>query len=148
NLIIVNTKDALLIADRADAQNIKDIIKKLKTVERRELDYFTNEFRSWGMIEKIDYSTNHVANRITINPGKKISQQIHYHRNEHWIVVSGTALINIDGEDFLLSENESTFIKIGQEHSIMNPGIVPLIIIEIQTGKFISEKDVIRVRNN
>ncbi|TFP17607.1 mannose-1-phosphate guanylyltransferase/mannose-6-phosphate isomerase, partial [Escherichia coli] len=65
-----------------------------------------------------------------------------------WIVVSGTALINIDGEDFLLSENESTFIKIGQEHSIMNPGIVPLIIIEIQTGKFISEKDVIRVRNN
>ncbi|QNS33096.1 Mannose-1-phosphate guanylyltransferase 1 [Escherichia coli] len=100
------------------------------------------------MIEKIDYSTNHVANRITINPGKKISQQIHYHRNEHWIVVSGTALINIDGEDFLLSENESTFIKIGQEHSIMNPGIVPLIIIEIQTGKFISEKDVIRVRNN
>lgn len=137
-----------MIADRADAQNIKDIIKKLKTVERRELDYFTNEFRSWGMIEKIDYSTNHVANRITINPGKKISQQIHYHRNEHWIVVSGTALINIDGEDFLLSENESTFIKIGQEHSIMNPGIVPLIIIEIQTGKFISEKDVIRVRNN
>ena len=138
----------MLIADRADAQNIKDIIKKLKTVERRELDYFTNEFRSWGMIEKIDYSTNHVANRITINPGKKISQQIHYHRNEHWIVVSGTALINIDGEDFLLSENESTFIKIGQKHSIMNPGIVPLIIIEIQTGKFISEKDVIRVRNN
>ncbi|HDC4839925.1 TPA: cupin domain-containing protein, partial [Enterobacter cloacae] len=88
-----------------------------------------------------------LVNRITIKPGSKISNQLHYHRNEHWIVVSGTAKIKIDDEYFYLTENESTFIKVGQQHSIMNPGILPLIIIEVQVGDVISEEDILRMED-
>ncbi|MDE4082920.1 mannose-1-phosphate guanylyltransferase/mannose-6-phosphate isomerase [Enterobacter pasteurii] len=143
--IIVNTKDALLIAHKNHVQDIKAITSILQQKNRPELSYFKNEFRSWGEIERIDTNNNYLVNRITIKPGSKISNQLHYHRNEHWIVVSGTAKIKIDNDYFYLTENESTFIKVGQQHSIMNPGTLPLIIIEVQVGNLISEEDILRM---
>ncbi|MGX8891440.1 mannose-1-phosphate guanylyltransferase/mannose-6-phosphate isomerase [Enterobacter cloacae] len=145
--IIVNTKDALLIAHKDHVQDIKAITTSLQKNNRLELSYFKNEFRSWGEIERIDTHDKYLVNRITIKPGSKISNQLHYHRNEHWIVVSGTAKIKIDDEYFYLTENESTFIKVGQQHSIMNPGILPLIIIEVQVGDVISEEDILRMED-
>lgn len=143
--IIVNTKDALLVAHKDHVQDIKAITSMLQKNNRSELSYFKNEFRSWGEIERIDTHGNYLVNRITIKPGAKISNQLHYHRNEHWIVVSGTAKIKVDEQYFYLTENESTFIKVGQQHSIMNPGSLPLIIIEVQVGNLISEEDILRM---
>ncbi|MEM0872426.1 cupin domain-containing protein, partial [Escherichia coli] len=119
---------------------------KLNVVNRTEISQYSNELSSWGEIEKGDRDNKYIGNRRIIKPGAKISKQIHYHRSEHWIVVSGTASIVIDGKESVLTENESTFIKVGQEHSIMNPGLVPLIIIEIQSGSYVSEDDIIRVK--
>ena len=146
DLIVINTKDALLVAERSCAQKVKDVVAKLNVDNRNEISHYSNEFRSWGEIEKVDSDNKYIVNRIIIKPGAKISKQIHYHRSEHWIVVSGTASIVIDGKESVLTENESTFIKVGQEHSIMNPGLVPLIIIEIQSGSYVSEDDIIRVK--
>ncbi|VCX21070.1 Mannose-1-phosphate guanylyltransferase 1 [Escherichia coli] len=98
---------------------VKDVVAKLNVDNRNEISHYSNEFRSWGEIEKVDSDNKYIVNRIIIKRCK-ISKQIHYHRSEHWIVVSGTASIVIDGKESVLTENESTFIKVGQEHSIMN----------------------------
>ena len=146
DLIVINTKDALLIAERSKSQQVKDVVDALKLQGRKELLFYSNEFRSWGQIEKIDNNDNYAVNRLTIDPGAKISKQVHYHRSEHWIVVSGTAQVVIDDDTFFLTENESTFIKVGQSHSIVNPGVMPLKLIEIQSGKLIDDSDVIRIK--
>ncbi|HDW7613199.1 TPA: mannose-1-phosphate guanylyltransferase/mannose-6-phosphate isomerase [Escherichia coli] len=145
DLIIVNTHDALLVANRESVQDVKKIISELKKDNRRELSLFKNEYRPWGEIERIDKNDGYIVNRITISPGANISKQVHYHRSEHWIVVSGTAKVTIEDDLFILTENESTFIRAGQMHSITNPGIVPLIIIEIQAGSYISDADIYRI---
>jgi mannose-1-phosphate guanylyltransferase/mannose-6-phosphate isomerase len=144
NLIVVDTKDALLIADRAYIQQVKDIVQLLKSNNRSEIAVHREVFRPWGKYECIDVGSRYQVKRITVNKGEKLSLQLHHHRAEHWIVVKGTAKVRKGEQNFLLSENESTYISIGETHSLENPGCIPLELIEIQTGSYLSEEDIVR----
>ena len=144
NLIVVETKDALLIANRTYMQNVKDIVQILKNKQRSEVSVHREAFRPWGKYECIDVGSRYQVKRITVNKGEKLSLQLHHHRAEHWIVVKGTAKVKKGENTFLLSENESTYISIGEIHSLENPGCIPLELIEIQTGSYLSEDDIHR----
>ena len=144
DLIVVDTKDALLIADRAYIQKVKDIVQLLKTNNRSEVVIHREVFRPWGKYECIDVGSRYQVKRITVNKGEKLSLQLHHHRAEHWVVVKGTAKVKKGEKNFLLSENESTYISIGETHSLENPGCIPLELIEIQTGSYLSEDDIVR----
>ena len=144
NLIVVDTKDALLIADRSYIQQVKDIVQLLKSKNRTEIAVHREVFRPWGKYECIDIGSRYQVKRITVNKGEKLSLQLHHHRAEHWIVVKGTAKVRKGEHQFLLSENESTYISIGETHSLENPGCIPLELIEIQTGSYLSEDDIVR----
>lgn len=144
NLIVVETKDAVLIANKNDVQHVKDIVQILKNNNRQELSVHRESFRPWGKYECIDVGLRYQVKRITVNKGEKLSLQLHHHRAEHWIVVKGTAKVRKGEQSFLLSENESTYISIGEIHSLENPGCIPLELIEIQTGSYLSEDDIQR----
>lgn len=144
NLIVVETKDALLIANKTYMQNVKDIVQILKNNQRSEVSVHREVFRPWGKYECIDIGSRYQVKRITVNKGEKLSLQLHHHRAEHWIVVKGTAKVRKGEQIFLLSENESTYISIGEMHSLENPGCIPLELIEIQTGSYLSEEDIQR----
>ncbi|RKG31603.1 mannose-1-phosphate guanylyltransferase/mannose-6-phosphate isomerase [Acinetobacter tianfuensis] len=144
NLIIVETKDAILIANQGYVQHVKDIVQILKDNKRTEMTIHCEAFRPWGKYECIDVGTRYQVKRITVNKGQKLSLQLHHHRAEHWIVVKGTAKVRKGENTFLLSENESTYISIGEIHSLENPGRIPLELIEIQTGSYLSEDDIHR----
>jgi mannose-1-phosphate guanylyltransferase/mannose-6-phosphate isomerase len=144
DLIIVDTKDALLIADRSYIQKVKNIVQLLKSKNRSEITTHREVFRPWGKYECIDVGSRYQVKRITVNKGEKLSLQLHHHRAEHWIVVKGTAKIKKGEQNFLLSENQSTYISIGEMHSLENPGCIPLELIEIQTGSYLSEDDIVR----
>ncbi|MNB79808.1 Mannose-1-phosphate guanylyltransferase RfbM [compost metagenome] len=143
DLIIVDTSDALLISRRGSSQKVKLVVEQLKQIGSALCDYHETVFRPWGHYTVMGTFLNYKIKKVVIHPGKQINAQRHYHRNEHWIVVSGTALINIAGESKLLCPNESTFIKIGQEHVIHNMGKIDLHLIEVQTGEYIGEDDTI-----
>ncbi|MBI1451843.1 MULTISPECIES: mannose-1-phosphate guanylyltransferase/mannose-6-phosphate isomerase [Acinetobacter] len=144
NLIVVETKDAILIANQAYVQHVKDIVQILKDNKRTEITIHCEAFRPWGKYECIDVGTRYQVKRITVNKGQKLSLQLHHHRAEHWIVVKGTAKVRKGENTFLLSENESTYISIGEIHSLENPGCIPLELIEIQTGSYLNEDDIHR----
>lgn len=144
NLIVVETKDAILIANQDYVQHVKDIVQILKNNKRTEMTIHCEAFRPWGKYECIDVGTRYQVKRITVNKGEKLSLQLHHHRAEHWIVVKGTAKVRKGENTFLLSENESTYISIGEIHSLENPGCIPLELIEIQTGSYLSEDDIHR----
>ncbi|MHA3052310.1 mannose-1-phosphate guanylyltransferase/mannose-6-phosphate isomerase [Acinetobacter sp. ANC 4640] len=144
NLVIVETQDALLISDKNYMQHVKDVVSILKKNDRQEISVHRQVFRPWGKYECIDVGTRYQVKRITVNKGHKLSLQLHHHRAEHWIVVKGTAKVKKGDQDFLLSENESTYISIGEVHSLENPGCIPLELIEIQTGSYLSEDDIQR----
>ncbi|MDY6462183.1 mannose-1-phosphate guanylyltransferase/mannose-6-phosphate isomerase [Acinetobacter faecalis] len=144
NLVVVETKDALLIANKDSVQNVKDIVQSLKANNRSEATLNCEVFRPWGKYECIDVGSRYQVKRITVNTGEKLSLQLHHHRAEHWIVVKGTAKVRRGDEEFLLSENQSTYIQIGEIHSLENPGCMPLELIEIQTGSYLSEDDIQR----
>lgn len=144
NLVVVETKDALLIANKEQVQNVKNIVQILKDNHRSEVSLNCEVFRPWGKYECIDVGSRYQVKRITVNKGEKLSLQLHHHRAEHWIVVKGTAKIRKGDEEFLLSENQSTYIQIGEIHSLENPGCMPLELIEIQTGSYLSEDDIQR----
>ena len=144
NLVVVETKDALLIANKNYMQHVKEIVQILKKNDRTEVSVHREAFRPWGKYECIDVGSRYQVKRITINKGEKLSLQLHHHRAEHWIVVKGTAKVRKGDSSFLLSENESTYISIGEIHSLENPGCIPLELIEIQTGSYLSEDDIQR----
>ncbi|NNP73963.1 mannose-1-phosphate guanylyltransferase/mannose-6-phosphate isomerase [Acinetobacter defluvii] len=144
NLIVVETKDALLIANKIYMQHVKDIVQILKNNQRSEVSVHREAFRPWGKYECIDVGSRYQVKRITVNKGEKLSLQLHHHRAEHWIIVKGTAKVRKGENTFLLSENESTYISIGEIHSLENPGCIPLELIEIQTGSYLSEDDIHR----
>lgn len=144
NLVVVETKDALLIANKGYMQNVKDIVQILKKGDRAEISVHREAFRPWGKYECIDIGSRYQVKRITVNKGEKLSLQLHHHRAEHWVVVKGTAKVRKGENSFLLSENESTYIPIGEIHSLENPGCIPLELIEIQTGSYLSEDDIQR----
>jgi len=144
NLIVVETADAVLVANKDDAQHVKEIVAQLKLEGRSEHQIHKRVHRPWGDYEGIDLGERYQVKRITVRPGASLSLQMHHHRAEHWIVVSGTAMITRGQEEFLLSENESTYIPIGIKHRLVNPGHVALEIIEVQSGSYLGEDDIVR----
>jgi mannose-1-phosphate guanylyltransferase/mannose-6-phosphate isomerase len=144
NLLIVETPDAVLVADKSRAQDVKKVVDYLKSSGRSEHEFHTRVFRPWGWYEGIDLGERFQVKRIMVKPGEKLSLQMHHHRAEHWIVVSGTAEVTNGDKVILLTENQSTYIPLGQTHRLANPGKVPLEIIEVQSGSYLGEDDIVR----
>ncbi|MCZ4336714.1 mannose-1-phosphate guanylyltransferase/mannose-6-phosphate isomerase [Shewanella colwelliana] len=144
NLVIISTKDAVLVADKSSAQNVKAIVEQLKLENRSEMTFHREVYRPWGKYDSVDAGDRFQVKRITVKPGAKLSVQMHHHRAEHWIVVSGTALVHIDGKEQFVTENESVYIPITAVHALENPGKVPLELIEVQSGSYLGEDDIIR----
>jgi mannose-1-phosphate guanylyltransferase len=147
NMVIVDTKDALLVANKDTVQDTKLITKKLKIKERSECELHREVYRPWGKYDSIDNGAGYQVKRITVNPGAKLSLQKHKYRSEHWIVVSGIARVTKGDKIFLLKKNESTYIPLGEIHSLENPGEVNLELIEVQSGSYLGEDDIIRVKD-
>ncbi len=144
DMIVVETADAVLVADKSKCQDVKAIVSKLKALGREEHRFHRRVYRPWGDYEGIDSGTRYQVKRLTVKPGAKLSLQMHHHRAEHWIVVSGTARVTRGEDVFMLSENESTYIPIGTNHRLENPGTIPLEIIEVQSGSYLGEDDIVR----
>ncbi|ARD43593.1 mannose-1-phosphate guanylyltransferase/mannose-6-phosphate isomerase [Colwellia sp. PAMC 21821] len=144
NLVIVDTKDALLVASKDKVQDVKKVVEQLKLEERAEFKIHREVYRPWGKYDSIDSGTRYQVKRITVKPGEKLSIQMHHHRAEHWIVVSGTAKVTNGDKTFLVTENESTYIPIGVVHALENPGQLPLEMIEVQSGSYLGEDDIVR----
>ena len=144
DLVIVSTKDVLMISHKDSVENIKVIVKQLKNSSREEWKLHNEVHRPWGKYDLIDNGENYLAKRITVKPGAKLSVQMHNHRAEHWIVVSGKAKVTNGKKTFLLSENESTYIPVGVVHALENPGNEELELIEVQSGSYLGEDDIIR----
>ncbi|PCJ88894.1 MAG: mannose-1-phosphate guanylyltransferase/mannose-6-phosphate isomerase [Thiotrichaceae bacterium] len=144
DLIIVDTDDALLVANKNHVQDIKEIVDSLSTEGREEVSLHKRVCRPWGCYQSIDHSDRFQAKRITVNPGAVLSLQLHHHRSEHWIVVNGTAKVTKGEDVFILSENESTYIPLGTKHRLENIGKIPLELIEVQTGSYLGEDDIVR----
>ena len=148
DIIVVATEDAVLVADRRHVQEVKKIVESLKEKKRSEGDLHRKVYRPWGYYQSIDSGARFQVKQITVKPGGKLSLQMHHHRAEHWVVVEGTALITRNDETFLLRENESTFMPIGTKHRLENPGKVPLKLIEVRSGTYLSEDDIVRLEDN
>ncbi len=146
--IIVETKDAILVAPKDRVQDVKELVAKLKKSGRTESSLHREVFRPWGSYDSIDNGERFQVKRLSVKPGGVLSLQMHHHRAEHWIVVQGTARISCNEKTFLLSENESTYIPIGATHRIENPGKVPLHIVEVQSGSYLGEDDIVRFEDN
>jgi mannose-1-phosphate guanylyltransferase/mannose-6-phosphate isomerase len=144
NALIVETDDALLVADRSQAQKVKDIVGHLDETNRTEHLTHSRVYRPWGYYESIDEGQRFQVKRIVVKPGAALSLQMHHHRAEHWVVVSGTARVTRGDQVMLLAENESTYIPIGTKHRLENPGKVPLFLIEVQSGGYLGEDDIVR----
>jgi mannose-1-phosphate guanylyltransferase/mannose-6-phosphate isomerase len=146
--IIVETKDAVLVAPKDRVQDVKDLVAKIKSSGRSESSLHREVFRPWGSYDSIDSGERFQVKRLSVKPGGVLSLQMHHHRAEHWVVVQGAARITRNNETFLLAENESTYIPVGATHRIENPGKVPLHIIEIQSGSYLGEDDIVRFEDN
>lgn len=144
NLVVIETKDAILVANKDKVQDVKSIVNKLKETERNEQKVHREVYRPWGKYDTIDFGARDQVKRITVKPGEKLSIQKHFHRSEHWIVVSGTASVLTGDKTTILTENESTYIPLGTIHALENPGKIPLEMIEVQTGSYLGEDDIIR----
>ncbi|SFH78001.1 mannose-1-phosphate guanylyltransferase [Pseudomonas guineae] len=144
DLVIVETKDAVLVAHKDQVQNVKKIVEQLKNDKRHEYANHREVYRPWGVYDSIDQGERYQVKRITVKPGAKLSVQMHHHRAEHWIVVSGVAKVTNGDKTYLVTENQSTFIPIGQVHALENPGVIPLELIEVQSGSYLGEDDIVR----
>ena len=144
DLLVVDTPDAVLIADKDRSQDVKKIVTELERRERPEATIHSRVYRHWGSYETIELSERYQVKRIVVNPGERLSLQMHHHRAEHWIIVGGTALVTRDDETFQLTENESTYIPLGAKHRLENPGKLPLEMIEVQSGSYLGEDDIVR----
>jgi mannose-1-phosphate guanylyltransferase/mannose-6-phosphate isomerase len=142
--VVVETKDAVLVAPRDRVQDVKALVARIKAAGRSEHSLHREVFRPWGSYDSVESGERYQVKRLSVNPGASMSLQLHHHRAEHWIVVSGTARITRNDEVFLLEENESTYIPLGAKHRIENPGKIPLHIIEVQSGSYLGEDDIVR----
>ena len=142
--VVVETKDAVLVMPRSRAQDVKKIVEHIKANGRGEHLLHREVFRPWGSYDSVDNGERHQVKRLTVKPGATLSLQMHHHRAEHWIVVQGTARVTCNDKVFLMSENESTYIPIGAVHRIENPGKVDLHIVEVQSGSYLGEDDIVR----
>lgn len=147
DLVIVDTKDAVLVAHRDEVQNVKNIVADLKKENRKEFQHHREVYRPWGKHDHIAEGNRYNVKKVCVKPGQKTAMQLHYHRSEHWIVVSGTAKVYKGDATHTIPENESIYIPIGVEHCFENPGKVPLEIIEVRTGGYLEEDDIVRIRD-
>ncbi|PJC86320.1 mannose-1-phosphate guanylyltransferase/mannose-6-phosphate isomerase [Vibrio sp. HA2012] len=145
DLVIVDTKDALLVAHKDNVQDVKNVVSELKYCDRSEFLEHREIYRPWGKHDHVAEGSRYHVKKVTVKPGEKTAMQIHYHRAEHWIVVSGTARVHRGEGSQIVSEDESIYIRIGEQHAIENPGKIPLVIIEVRTGGYLEEDDVIRI---
>lgn len=148
NLVVVETPDAVLVADRSRSQDVKKIVNALNHQLRKEHTLHRKVHRPWGWYDSIDESGHFKVKRIQVNPGASLSLQKHHHRAEHWVVVSGTAEITNGEKILLLTENQSTYIPRGEVHRLANPGAIPLEIIEVQSGSYLGEDDIVRFEDH
>lgn len=144
DLVVVETKDAIMVAHKDRVQEVKQVVEALKAQGRHEHINHREVYRPWGVYDSLDSGTRYQVKRITVKPGAKLSVQMHHHRAEHWIVVSGTAKVTNGDKTYLVTENQSTYIPIGQVHSLENPGVLPLELIEVQSGSYLGEDDIVR----
>ena len=144
DLVVVETSDAILIAKKNQSENVKSIVNKLLIEEKYEAENNRIVQRPWGYYESIDRGERYQVKRIRVFPGEALSVQMHHHRAEHWIIVAGTAKVYIDGEVSILTENQSIYVPLGAVHSLENPGILPLDMIEVQSGAYLGEDDIVR----
>ena len=144
DVVVVETKDAVLVANKHKVQDIKNVVNQLKTEKRPEFEFHREVFRPWGSYDSIDNGKRYQVKRISVKPGEKLSVQMHHHRAEHWIVVSGTANVTIGEKTSLVTENESIYIPIGEIHALENPGKILLELIEVQSGSYLGEDDIVR----
>lgn len=142
--IVVETPDAVLVADRNQVQKVKALVEQLQQHKRKEKDFHSLVYRPWGSFESLAQGNGYQVKHIVVNPDSAISLQRHQHRSEHWTVVKGSAMVHCDGKEFALQENESTFIPLGSKHRLSNPGKVPVEIIEVQVGGYLGEDDIER----
>ena len=145
DLVVVETSDAVLVANRNKVQNVKQVVEELRRNQREEAVSHKKVYRPWGSYESIEVSHRFQVKLITVKPGAKLSLQRHYHRAEHWVVVSGTAIATRDGEEITLHEDQSTYIPLGVVHRLENPGKIPLELIEVQSGAYLGEDDIVRL---
>lgn len=144
DIVVVDTKDAVMVAHKDKIQDVKAIVAQLKAQGRGEWEIHREVYRPWGRYDSIDNGERYQVKRITVNPGEKLSLQMHHHRAEHWVVVSGTAKVTLADNTRLVTENESIYIAIGMTHSLENPGKLPLEMIEVQSGSYLGEDDIVR----
>ena len=147
DLVVIETKDAVLVAHKNSVQDVKKIVEAIKNDGRHEHMNHREVYRPWGVYDSIDKGKRYQVKRITVKPGAKLSVQMHHHRAEHWIVVSGTAQVTIGENEFLVTENQSTYIPVGQVHCLENPGVIPLELIEVQSGSYLGEDDIVRLED-
>jgi mannose-1-phosphate guanylyltransferase/mannose-6-phosphate isomerase len=142
--VVVETEDAVLVASKDKVQEVKTVVQRLKKAKRSEAESSPRVYRPWGFYETIALSERFQVKRIMVKPGQKLSLQMHHHRAEHWIVVTGTARVTCNEKSFLLTEDQSTYIPLGHTHRLENPGKVPLELIEVQSGSYLGEDDIVR----
>ncbi|MBY0532860.1 MAG: mannose-1-phosphate guanylyltransferase/mannose-6-phosphate isomerase [Xanthobacteraceae bacterium] len=147
NLVVVVTDDAVLVADRARAEDLKKLVEKLRAEKREEADTHAKVHRPWGNYQSLDRGERYQVKRIVVNPGGRLSLQKHAHRAEHWVVVRGTALVTIGDEKKTLKENESVYVPLGAVHRLENPGKTPVELIEVQSGNYLGEDDIVRLED-
>ena len=148
DIVVVETADAVLVAQRDKVQDVKGIVQQLKEQNRPEALLHRRVNRPWGAYEGIDIGERFQVKRITVNPGASLSLQKHLHRAEHWIVVKGTAQVTCGDKELMLTENQSTYIPLGAVHRLANPGQIPLEMIEVQSGSYLGEDDIVRFEDN
>jgi mannose-1-phosphate guanylyltransferase/mannose-6-phosphate isomerase len=144
-VVLIETPDVVLVARRDRAQDVRQLVARLKADGRRECAAHRKVQRPWGSYDSVDCGERFQVKRIVVNPGAALSLQLHHHRAEHWIVVRGTARVTRGEESFLLTENQSTYVPLGVRHRLENPGRVPLEIIEVQSGPYLGEDDIVRI---
>ena len=144
DLVVVETKDAVLVAHKDHVQDVKQAVERIRQLGRAEHINHRQVYRPWGHYDSIDFGDRDQVKRITVKPGAKLSVQMHHHRAEHWIVVRGTAKVQRGEEIIMLSENQSTYIPLGEIHALENPGKIPLELIEVQSGSYLGEDDIVR----
>lgn len=147
NLAVIQTRDATLVFDRSKAESVRELVKILKEKARAEVTHHLEVFRPWGSYQRLDLGGRFQVKRIVVKPGGRLSLQKHFHRAEHWIVVRGAALVTVGEAQKLVHENESTFIPLGSVHRLENPGKIPLELIEVQSGSYLGEDDIVRLED-
>lgn len=144
DLVVVDTADAVLVAPRGEAQRVREVVDRLRAAGHESVDYHRTVHRPWGTYTVLEEGERFKIKRIVVKPGASLSLQMHYHRSEHWVVVSGTARVTNGDREWLVRTNESTYIPAGTPHRLENPGVVPLVIIEVQSGEYLGEDDIVR----